>query len=343
MKTQLLLLILSLFVSTTQLVAQLCTPDPQYTVSGVYPDSATGLPDAVVNINYDQLITAVVPNDTNVVFQGFSANVKIDSIVVTNSNNPTDLNMPPGIIIASKTTPARFFGNSKDCMKMLGTVTNLSDTGQYFLKVKTTTYVTVQTPTFLAGQKTSQNDSINYYSITVACVKLNKTFTNVTTFGGNNGSASVTVTGAAGASPYSYLWSNGATTASVSGLVAGTYTVTVTSYGTCKEKTQVTITQPSGVDEINNANYFVLHQNIPNPFSGSTAISFTSVSKGSYDLKVYNILGAVVYNKIISAVAGENKVILDAIRLPEGVYSYSLSNGRHSVTKRMIVVTEKDQ
>ena len=45
--------------------------------------------------------------------------------------------------------------------------------------------------------------------------------TNALCYGCNNGTASVTPAG--GTSPYSYVWSNGATTQNVTGLVAGTY------------------------------------------------------------------------------------------------------------------------
>jgi len=50
--------------------------------------------------------------------------------------------------------------------------------------------------------------------------------TDATTIGGAEGTASVIATG--GTAPYTYLWSNGQTTASISGLTAGTYSVTVT-------------------------------------------------------------------------------------------------------------------
>src|SRR6185436_8758099 len=48
---------------------------------------------------------------------------------------------------------------------------------------------------------------------------------------GPDGSVSVTASG--GTSTYTYFWSNGATTASVSSLPAGTYTVTVSDSHGC--------------------------------------------------------------------------------------------------------------
>lgn len=66
--------------------------------------------------------------------------------------------------------------------------------------------------------------------------------TNVTCFGLANGSATVSALG--GTSPYSYIWSNNATTASVTGLAYGIYNVTVTDANNCTATTSVTITQP---------------------------------------------------------------------------------------------------
>ncbi len=65
----------------------------------------------------------------------------------------------------------------------------------------------------------------------------------VTCFGGNNGSATATVSGAAG--PFTYQWSpSGGNSASAQFLVAGTYTVTVTSQAGCVSQASVTINQP---------------------------------------------------------------------------------------------------
>nr|MBK9652317.1 DUF11 domain-containing protein [Bacteroidota bacterium] len=60
---------------------------------------------------------------------------------------------------------------------------------------------------------------------------------------GNDGSTSVTATG--GTAPYTYLWSNGVTTASNSNVVAGTYTATVTDANGCSGTCDYTVTEPT--------------------------------------------------------------------------------------------------
>ncbi|CAH8285920.1 putative secreted protein (Por secretion system target) [Mariniflexile fucanivorans] len=63
--------------------------------------------------------------------------------------------------------------------------------------------------------------------------------TNITCNGGATGAASVAATG--GTAPYTYLWSNGATTASISGVDAGIYNVTVTDANGCTDTASATI------------------------------------------------------------------------------------------------------
>lgn len=67
--------------------------------------------------------------------------------------------------------------------------------------------------------------------------------TNVTCFGACNGTAAAIAGG--GTPGYSYLWSNGATTSSISPVCAGSYTVTVTDANGCTLSSTVTITQPA--------------------------------------------------------------------------------------------------
>ncbi|MBT6440215.1 MAG: T9SS type A sorting domain-containing protein [Flavobacteriales bacterium] len=71
--------------------------------------------------------------------------------------------------------------------------------------------------------------------------------TSVTNNGGSDGSASVSTTGGQGV--ITYMWSNGASTASITGLVAGTYSVTVMDdvIAGCRTSSSVTIIEPAGV------------------------------------------------------------------------------------------------
>ncbi len=62
---------------------------------------------------------------------------------------------------------------------------------------------------------------------------------------GGLGSASVTVT--SGTSPYTYSWNNGQTTANVTGLSAGTYTINITDATGCGSTKTVSLTQPTAV------------------------------------------------------------------------------------------------
>ena len=67
------------------------------------------------------------------------------------------------------------------------------------------------------------------------------TVTNVSCFGGSNGSINLTPAG--GTPGYTYLWSNGATVQDPSGLMAGTYTVTITDANACTRVVSATVTQ----------------------------------------------------------------------------------------------------
>ncbi|MCJ8166670.1 Ig-like domain-containing protein [Pontibacter sp. E15-1] len=68
---------------------------------------------------------------------------------------------------------------------------------------------------------------------------------NVSCNGGADGSATVNVTG--GTAPYTYSWSNEATTASITALTAGAYSVTVTDANGCSANRSFTITQPDAL------------------------------------------------------------------------------------------------
>ena len=77
--------------------------------------------------------------------------------------------------------------------------------------------------------------------------------TNATAYGAANGSATVTASGGIGS--YTYSWApSGGTAATATGLVAGTYTVTITDANNCSITRSFTITQPAGVSGITASN-----------------------------------------------------------------------------------------
>jgi hypothetical protein len=123
--------------------------------------------------------------------------------------------------------------------------------------------------------------------------------------GAANGSATATVTG--GSAPYTYRWSNGGTTATISNVAAGTYTVVVTDAVGCVSSTQVaTIAQPTAISLFVDAVDAVCTNGtgrITNTVSGGTApytyrwntgattLSLTGVSGGTYTLTVTDASG----------------------------------------------------
>jgi len=75
-----------------------------------------------------------------------------------------------------------------------------------------------------------------------APIVITGTVTDVSCNGLSDGSVTVNVTG--GTAPYGYLWSSGGGSATESGLVAGTYTVTVTDINNCTQTASFTVEQP---------------------------------------------------------------------------------------------------
>ncbi|UPZ14704.1 T9SS type A sorting domain-containing protein [Flavobacterium humidisoli] len=83
-------------------------------------------------------------------------------------------------------------------------------------------------------------------------LNLTATLSEVSCYNGNNGSATVNVTGGTGS--YSYSWSpSGGTAATATGLTAGTYTVTVTDAHSCSASLTVEILQPANPVTLNTA------------------------------------------------------------------------------------------
>jgi len=152
-----ILLTLTLAFATIFASAQ-CTPDPQYTIAGIYPDSSVGMPAAIVGQAYNEVITIIVATDTNVVFSGLSISVEIDSIKLDNV-----LGLPANFTYDCLAPNCVFLGGSTTCAVLYSTINPAAaDVGLYQVFMYTTSYVDAG----LFGLQT-QNDTIDYYYIDI--------------------------------------------------------------------------------------------------------------------------------------------------------------------------------
>ncbi len=123
----LFLLVVSIFV-TMNASAQ-CIPDSSIThnSSGIYPDSATGLPHAFVGMPYSTVIYVYVPTDT--VY--FSLPVDIVSIDVTGVGG-----LPPGFSYTCTPSNCVFPGGTNACITLQGPAPITGMIGNYPLVVE---------------------------------------------------------------------------------------------------------------------------------------------------------------------------------------------------------------
>jgi hypothetical protein len=90
--------------------------------------------------------------------------------------------------------------------------------------------------------------TVNSLYNSAICVEIEADITPSTTLAGN-GSISITVT--SGSAPFTYLWSNGATSSSINNLTAGTYSVTITDSEACSQLFNIVVTDTE-ISEIAN-------------------------------------------------------------------------------------------
>ncbi len=86
-----------------------------------------------------------------------------------------------------------------------------------------------------------------------------------------------------------------------------------------------------------------LDQNFPNPFSGNSQITFEVDQTMNVAFEIHDLTGKMVqYMDLGKVTPGEHIMNIPADELSDGVYFYSLTTDDHSLTKRMIVLSNSN-
>ena len=77
--------------------------------------------------------------------------------------------------------------------------------------------------------------------------------------------------------------------------------------------------------------------NRPNPFSDFTQIHVKSREEGAFELRVMDMLGQLVRRERLNLHFGENIIDFDGRELANGLYVYTITDGRGGVSGKMVV------
>ena len=130
---------------------------------------------------------------------------------------------------------------------------NILGTGSIVWSTNDTTYSIDVSPNTSTNYSVTVTNGSHSCSDTVAITVIPSpivvdTANPLTCFGDTNSTASLTVSG--GATPYTYSWSTGASTSSISNLTAGNYAYTVTSGNNCTVVDSVEVVSPTEIVSI---------------------------------------------------------------------------------------------
>lgn len=85
------------------------------------------------------------------------------------------------------------------------------------------------------------------------------------------------------------------------------------------------------------ANSFFVSNPTPNPSNSLTTIEMLSANTEPLSINFYNMMGALVHNQTINALKGKNSYTFDASFFAPGVYTYVVTNGAVSQTRKLVV------
>jgi len=92
------------------------------------------------------------------------------------------------------------------------------------------------------------------------------------------------------------------------------------------------------IEDNNELNNLSVSQNVPNPFTGSTVVSYNLNEASTVSLQIMDVTGKVISTiNEGSQAAGAHNISVDGTSLAVGTYFYTLTAVTYQVTKRMVV------
>jgi len=284
------------------------------------------------------------------------------SVTVTSSSGcsltlNTNITQPAAITATMSVTPAT-------CLTPTGSASVVASGGLAPYAYAWSTGATTASVSGLSGGVynvvvTASNGCTGFGTATITSggtTSLSVTTTNAICNGAANGTA--TALGAGGTAPYTYLWSNGATGATASGLVAGNYSVTVTDAASCTASQTFVIGQPNALSATataaapscssttGSASVIAIGGTAPYSYiwsNGSTATSANGLSAGNHTVTITDASGCTVTRTVtvvqptalsgtiattpITCNAASNGAATASISGGTSPYTYAWSNG----------------
>jgi hypothetical protein len=174
-------------------------------------------------------------------------------------------------------------------------------------------------------------ESIELVSIPTDTLAIGLSAANESAAGANDGSATATIL--SGDGPFTYQWSNGGTTASITNLPGGEYTVTVTSQTTgCTSVATIVVETSVGTQHLP-AGWYV--QIAPNPAGAFSRLDLRLPQPMDADIVLTDLSGRTL-RTIFSGSIEQQQLRIDLESLPAGLYLVRIRTAAHAHSLRLL-------